>query len=119
MIFTDRTVNITELVPIYQQPYVVTILPPTPSFRPGVPYDLKVVVEDHLGQPPPLEDDKALIHLTAEFLLPINSDIKSITVNLDEKGEGSFTLTPHQDAQELIITVCKFYLTYYPNYTGC
>lgn len=107
-VLTDRTVNITELVPIYWHPYVVTILPSIPSFRPGVPYDLMVVVEDNFGQPPQLEDNKTLIQLNAEFFLPTDSEVKSIAVNLDGKGEGWFTLTPHQAAQELVITVCNY-----------
>lgn len=100
--FSNRTVNITEKVPIYRQPYVVTLIPSTPSFRPGVPYDVKITVNDQLGRPPPPEN-MASIELTAEFYLPRDSDIKTFSVDLNENGEGKFTLTPHRDASELIV----------------
>ncbi|EAT47037.1 AAEL001794-PA, partial [Aedes aegypti] len=102
--FSNRTVSITEKIPIYRQPYAVTLLPSAPSFRPGVPFDVKIFVKDQLGHPPP-EENTASIDLTVEFHLPTDSDTKSLTVDLDEKGTGQFILLPHPNAQELKVTV--------------
>lgn len=102
--FSNRTVNVTEKVMVYRQPYVVTVLPSAPSFRPGLPYDLEVVVQDHFGRPPLLEANKASIQLNAEFHTGNSEHSESVTVNLDENGKAQFTLTPPQDARELQIT---------------
>lgn len=110
-ILVDRTVSITEKIPIYRQPYAVTLLPSAPSFRPGVPFDVKIFVKDQLGHPPP-EENTASIDLTVEFHLPTDSDTKSLTVDLDEKGTGQFILLPHPNAQELKVTVCSIYLIF-------
>lgn len=101
--FTNRSINITEKIPIYRLPYTVTTVLSSPAFRPGVPYPVSLVVKDHLGKPP-RSGKPSTIEVKAEFELPVDSVFRNLDVNLDESGVASFVLETPTDAEQLKIT---------------
>ncbi|XP_065088827.1 thioester-containing protein 1 allele S3-like isoform X2 [Ochlerotatus camptorhynchus] len=100
--FTNRSINITEKIPIYRLPYTVTTLLSSPAFRPGVPYPVSLVVKDHLGKPPSM-DKPSTIEVKAEFELPVDSEFQNLDVELEE-GVANFVLEAPSNAQLLKIT---------------
>lgn len=101
--FTNRSINITEKIPIYRLPYTVTTRLSSPAFRPGVPYQGTLVVKDHLGKPPRPDKPTAIV-VKAEFELPVDSVFQNVDATLDESGEARFELDAPSNAQQLKLT---------------
>lgn len=101
--FTNRSINITEKIPIYRSPYTITTRLSSPAFRPGVPYQVTLVVKDHLGKPP-RPDKPTAIEVKAEFELHVDSVVQSVDAALDERGEASFVLNAPSGAHQLKLT---------------
>lgn len=101
--FTNRSIKITEKIPIYRLPYTITTLLSSPAFRPGLPYPVSLVVKDHLGKPP-RPGQPSTIQVKAEFELPRDTDTQNVEANLDESGIASFDLSAPSDAYQLKIT---------------
>lgn len=114
--FTNRSINITEQIPIYRFPYTVTTQLSSPAFRPGVPYRVSLVVKDHLGKPPRPDKPQNIV-VKAEFELPIDSNIATIDADLDESGVASVVLDTPSDANRLTITATYDGEDYDPTHT--
>ncbi|XP_053692170.1 thioester-containing protein 1 allele R1-like [Sabethes cyaneus] len=59
--FTNHTVNIVEVIPIYKHPYRVSLIKSMPWFRPGLPYQVDLSITDHNGEPAPEETVAAIL----------------------------------------------------------
>lgn len=101
--FSNRTMNITQAIPVYLKPYVITTVPYSAAFRPGVAYPVQVVVKDHFGKPPS-EGKPRTLQVRAEFDLLEGSDIQEMEAELNELGEASVVLHPLSNALELAVT---------------
>ncbi|XP_065088813.1 thioester-containing protein 1 allele R1-like [Ochlerotatus camptorhynchus] len=101
--FSNRTMNITQSIPLYQKPYVVTAVPSSAAFRPGVAYPVQLVVKDHFGRPPS-EGKPGTVQVRAEFDLPEDSDIQEMEAALNKHGEAVVVLDPRPNALQLSIT---------------
>ncbi|XP_053692175.1 thioester-containing protein 1 allele R1-like [Sabethes cyaneus] len=58
---TNHTVNIVEVIPIYEHPYRVSLIKSMPWFRPGLPYQVDLSITDHNGEPAPEETVAAIL----------------------------------------------------------
>ncbi|XP_053693028.1 thioester-containing protein 1 allele R1-like [Sabethes cyaneus] len=99
--FTNRTVNITEVIPVYQYPYKFSLIKSRPRFRPGLPYQVDLSITDHNDEPAPEEAVVAiLINYEGESLeseLPMEGTIR--------KGLVPLELTPPLNADITSIKV--------------
>ncbi|XP_058819998.1 thioester-containing protein 1 allele R1-like isoform X2 [Topomyia yanbarensis] len=100
--FTNRTMNITQSIPVFLYPYNISAVVTTPQFRPGVPYPLQIVVKDHYGKP--VADGKNINVLVAYEGDGYSEDI-ALVETLSERGIATFVLQPPENSDRLGISV--------------
>uniref|UniRef100_A0A1Q3FMF1 TEP1-F n=2 Tax=Culex tarsalis TaxID=7177 RepID=A0A1Q3FMF1_CULTA len=49
--FTNKTETILRPIPVYKNPYTITIIKSEPMFRPGIRYSMQLEIKDHNGVP--------------------------------------------------------------------
>lgn len=99
--FTNRTLNVTEYIPVYENPYKITVLKTMPRFWPGDPYKVEVSVEKHNGM---VVEDKKSIEITLEYEGDEESDTVRGTYTLSETGLLSLELNPPEWANQVSIS---------------
>ncbi|XP_053694604.1 thioester-containing protein 1 allele R1-like [Sabethes cyaneus] len=86
---TNHTVNIVEVIPIYEHPYRVSLIKSMPWFRPGLPYQVDLSITDHNGEPAPEETvAEILIIYEAESLeseVAMQGSLRKGLISLDLK----------------------------------
>ncbi|XP_058818752.1 thioester-containing protein 1 allele R1-like [Topomyia yanbarensis] len=87
--FTNRTVSITQAIPVYEHPYKISLIKSTPLFRPGLPFPVDVSIMDHYGKPSSSENNAEITiryegnNLEEETTIsePVSNGIASLVLN--------------------------------------
>lgn len=91
---TNATVNITQQIPVYANPYKISLVKPTRYYHPGAPYHFKVLVKDHSGLP--LEQGRMITISVGDEEQP--------SAPLDGQGLASFVIPTPDVSEELHVT---------------
>lgn len=99
--FTNKTETILRPIPVYRNPYTITVIKSEPMFRPRMNYNMMLEIKDHNGVPA-TEGTTASLNLMYDGG---NFDPISMVGTVDGKGMIPLTLTPPSGATVLQMKV--------------
>ncbi|XP_055639167.1 thioester-containing protein 1 allele R1-like [Toxorhynchites rutilus septentrionalis] len=98
--YTNRTVNITQTIPVFLYPYKISVVKPLPALHPGVPYAVQFSIKDHYGDTP--VNPKSL-EITAYYGGEEANGTDTFKQSLTKQGATSLYMNPPRDCTELTL----------------